>query len=122
MTNKITEFSEGLWFQIDNDIITIGVTEEALGELDDVKNILIADEGDSVEADQMIGEVNSDSNALNIYSPVSGEIIEVNDTVISSPSIIYEDPMGECWLFRVQCDDQDELDSLTEEKEEVVVS
>ncbi|MCB0347795.1 MAG: glycine cleavage system protein H [Bdellovibrionales bacterium] len=116
MSAKFKEFAENLWFQIEGDIVTVGILEEALSNLEVVRSIHLSEEGESVESDQIVGDVNADEESVSIYTPCSGEIIEVNEAVLENPRLIYEDPTGESWLFRVRADDEDELASLNEEE------
>jgi glycine cleavage system H protein len=116
MSSKFKEFAENLWYQIEDDVVTVGILEEALSNLEVVRSIHLSEEGETVEGDQIVGDVNADEESVSVYTPCSGEIIEVNEAVIENPRLIYEDPTGESWLFRVRADDEDELASLREEE------
>lgn len=119
MSAKFKEFAENLWFQIEDDVVTVGILEEALNNLEVVRSIHLAEEGETVEGDQIVGDLNADEESISIYTPCSGEILEVNEAIIENPRLVYEDPMGESWLFRVRAEDEDELASLREEEKTV---
>jgi glycine cleavage system H protein len=116
MSAKFKEFAENLWFQIEGDVVTVGILEEALSNLEVVRSIHLVEEGELVESDQIVGDLNADEESVSIYTPCSGEILEINEAVLENPRLVYEDPMGESWLFRVRADDEDELASLREEE------
>tara|TARA_B100001248_G_scaffold262716_1_gene261429 strand:- start:25427 stop:25795 length:369 start_codon:yes stop_codon:yes gene_type:complete len=117
MARSYREFSEDLWCSRDGKTLTIGVLEESLNQLEMIKNINIGEEGDSVEADEMIGDLNDNENSISVYAPVSGEITEVNQDVLDHPELLYDDPNEDSWLFKMQADDEDDLDAFLEEKE-----
>ena len=116
MSAKYKEFAENLWFQIEGDVVTVGILEEALNNLEVVRSIHLPEEGETVEGDQIVGDISADEESVNIYTPCSGEILEANEALIDNPRLIYEDPMGESWLFRIRAEDEDELASLREEE------
>ena len=100
------------WLQIEDDSVTIGVTEEGLSELGDITVVNLPSENEDVVADEVCGEIDTADGPLNIYSPVDGKVVEINGAVIENPKLILEDPTGDGWLFRVEPDDPDALDDL----------
>jgi len=116
MAKALQEYSEGLWCTIQGKILTVGVTEEALNNIESILNYHIPEEGQIVECEEMIGELAGNQDSISIYSPVSGQILEVNETIIENPHLIYEDPLGESWLFKVEADDEEEIEAIFEEK------
>ncbi|MEV7965260.1 glycine cleavage system protein GcvH [Sphaerisporangium sp. NPDC088356] len=82
--------------------VTVGITAFAADALGDVVYVQLPETGATVEAGDAIGEVESTKSVSDIYAPVTGEIVEVNQTVVDDPSLVNSDPYGEGWLFRVR--------------------
>ncbi len=107
---KYTETHE--WIQVKDDVITIGLTEHAVDQLTDVTFVEMKSEGTSVDAGDSVGEVESVKTTSDVYSPVRGEIIEVNAAVADAPETLNSDPYGAGWLVRVKVADTSGLDGL----------
>jgi len=101
------------WLSIEDDVITIGVIEESLDELDDITKVDLPPESELVEKDEICGELETKDGSLNIYAPVEGTVFEINAAVIDSPSLIKEDPYGDGWVIKIQANDVDEVKELT---------
>jgi glycine cleavage system H protein len=82
--------------------VTVGITEYAADALGDVVFVQLPEAGSIVEAGDSVGEVESTKSVSEIYSPVGGEIVEVNQSVADDPSLVNSDPYGEGWMFRVR--------------------
>lgn len=110
--NDVRNFMGYMWIQEEDGIITIGINEEGLADFEEITSVDLPAEQDKVEADEVCGTVETDDGPLDIYSPVSGTVIEINSAVIDDPSLIQEDPFEEGWLIRVESsedlDDEDE--------------
>jgi glycine cleavage system H protein len=91
---------------------TVGITEHAQAALGDLVFVELAESGRTVDADEACCVVESVKAASDVYSPVSGEIIETNELLGESPELVNSDPYEEGWLFRLRPSDEDELDSL----------
>jgi glycine cleavage system H protein len=94
---------------LDNEdgIVTVGITQHAADALGEIVFIeLQAGEGDTVEAGEPCGEVESTKSVSDIYSPVSGEITAINATVVDEPKVINDDPYGEGWIFKVRVSEE----------------
>lgn len=102
------------WLQIEDDTVTIGISEEGLSELTDITAVKLPSENEEVSPDEVCGEIETDEGALNLYCPVEGTVIEVNAAVVENPSLIMEDPYGDGWLFRVEANNPEDLDELTQ--------
>jgi len=100
------------WLQIEDDIVTIGISEEGLSELTDISAVSLPSENEEVSPDEVCGEIETDEGSLNLYCPVEGTVIEINQAVVENPSLIMEDPYGDGWLFRVEASDPEDLDEL----------
>ena len=95
--------------------VTVGVTAYAAEQLGDVVYVQVPEMGDAVTAGDAVGEVESTKSVSDIYTPVSGEVVETNQAVVDDPSLINSDPYGEGWLFRVRIEgDPEDLLSAEE--------
>lgn len=90
------------WVRVDDDILTVGITDHAQCMLGDLVYIELPEPETTVETGQECAVVESVKAAADIYSPVSGEVIEINEAVLDNPQLINEDPYGNGWLFRVR--------------------
>ncbi len=100
------------WARIDGDEAVLGVTwyaQDALGELVHYEP---PDVGSSVSKDASYGEVESVKAVSDLIAPLSGEVLEVNQTVVDAPETVNEDPYGAGWLIRIRLSDRDELSEL----------
>jgi glycine cleavage system H protein len=95
--------------------VTVGVTAYAAEQLGDVVYVQVPEVGATVATGDAVGEVESTKSVSDIFSPVTGEVVETNQTVVDDPSLINSDPYGEGWLFRVRIDEEpDDLLSAAE--------
>jgi glycine cleavage system H protein len=100
------------WVMDENNVIIIGITDYAQGELGDIVFIDLPETGDTISKDDSFGTIEAVKAASDIYSPVSGEIIEVNTALTDTPEIINKDPYGQGWMIKVKPSDISELDTL----------
>lgn len=107
---KYTETHE--WIKVDGDVITIGLTEHAVDQLTDVTFVEMKPAGTSVDASDSVGEVESVKTTSDVYSPVAGEIVEVNGSLGDAPETLNTDPYGSGWLVRVRASDLGPLAGL----------
>lgn len=101
------------WITVDDGVVTVGISDDAASDLTDEVVLNLPAVDDSVLAGKVCGDIESDNGTINLYSPVSGTIIEINDSVIENPELLQEDPTDEGWLFKVEADDPDKLDRLS---------
>jgi glycine cleavage system H protein len=114
-----------LWVQKEDNIYTIGVNEDALEDFSTVESVDLPAENEEVEADVVCGTIETDEGPLDLYSPVSGKVVELNAAVLEDSSIITEDPY-DAWLLKIESeedmdeavDDEDEDDDDDEDEEE----
>jgi glycine cleavage system H protein len=100
------------WARIDGDEATLGITwfaQDALGEL---VHYEAPEQGAQIAKDSSYGEVESVKAVSDLISPLSGEVLEVNATVVNAPETVNEDPYGEGWLIRIRMSDPAEVDDL----------
>ena len=100
------------WAQVDENIVTVGVTEFAQEQLGEVVYVELPEEGAKVNQGESFGVVESVKAASDLYSPVSGTVIEVNMALLEDPSSLNDDPMNDGWLIRIEMDSEKELANL----------
>jgi len=105
------------WVKLEGDVAVIGITEHAQEELGDVVFVEMPSIGDTLTQQQEFGVVESVKTVSNLYSPVSGEITAVNESLEDDPELINKDPYGEGWIIKVQATDTSELDKLMSAEE-----
>jgi glycine cleavage system H protein len=107
-------YAEYEWITVNDNILTIGITEEGLDELSEITAAELPTENTIVEADEVCGELDTRDGPLHLYVPVKGNVIEVNSSVTENPELISEDPMGDGWLIRVEAESPQELADFLE--------
>ena len=100
------------WIRIDNNIATIGITDFAQGELGDIVYVEIETLTQTLEAETVFGSVEAVKTVSDLFMPLSGEIIELNEALEDNPEIVNEDPYGEGWMGKVRCADLSQLEGL----------
>jgi len=100
------------WVRVSGDTATVGITDHAQHELTDVVFVELPESGRHVKAGEGCAVVESVKTASDIYSPVSGEVIEVNQTVVENPALVNTDPYNGGWLFKLKLANAGELDAL----------
>lgn len=105
------------WIRIDEQIGTIGITDHAQKELGDIVYVELPKPGDQAIANESLGTVESVKAVSEIYSPVSGEVREVNPKLQDKPEILNTDPHGDGWLVQVRLSDRKEIESLLSAEE-----
>lgn len=95
-----------------NGIVTVGITEHAQELLGDMVFVELPDVGDSVSTGDDVAVAESVKAASDIYAPVTGEVVEVNEDLEDSPELVNSDAFGEGWMFKVKVEDMSELESL----------
>jgi glycine cleavage system H protein len=109
---KLRYTREHEWVLIEGNQATVGITDFAQHELGEVVYVELPKVGDSVTKDEPFGVVESVKAASDVYAPVSGEVTESNDDLVSSPELINDDPYGDAWLIRVEMSDSSEVEHL----------
>lgn len=100
------------WLQNQDDVVVVGITEFAAEELGDVVYVELPEVGKVFEAEDEVGTIESVKAVAEIYTPVSGEVVAVNDALEGAPDRVNADPHGEGWLFRLRPSSPDELERL----------
>jgi glycine cleavage system H protein len=96
----------------DADKGTVGISEEACDKLGDIYLVDLPEIGKEVKKGEEVGVIESVKAASDIYSPVSGKIIAINDLLVEKPGLISEDPLDKGWIFKIKISDKSELDEL----------
>ncbi len=100
------------WILVEGDTGTVGITDHAQKELGDIVYVDLPKPGAAVEAGKALGSVESVKAVSDIYSPVSGEVVAVNELLATAPEKLNADPHGEAWLVRIRLSNPAELDGL----------
>ena len=110
MTLKYTKDHE--WVAVDGDNATVGITQHAQDALGDVVFVDLPQVGNDYAQGEVAGVVESVKAAADVYMPLAGEVIEVNEALRADPSLANSDPMGAGWFFKVKLADPSQLDAL----------
>jgi len=102
------------WVSVDGDVATIGISHFAQDQLGEVVYVDLPKAGDPVHAGDTFGEVESVKSVSELYSPVSGEIVEVNGALDDAPETVNAEPYGDGWMIKVKLSDPSEVDGLME--------
>jgi glycine cleavage system H protein len=105
------------WIRVEDDLAIIGITDYAQDALGEIVYIELPSEGDEITKGEPFGAVESTKSVSDLYAPISGEVVEVNETLLDSPEAINEDPYGEGWMVRVKLYDLGELEDLMDSDE-----
>ena len=105
------------WVRIEGDTGTIGITDYAQDQLGDIVFVDLPTEGASVSHMQKFGEIESVKAVSELFSPVTGEVVEANAALANSPELVNDSPYGEGWMLRVRLSDSGEIDKLLSAEE-----
>ena len=100
------------WVRVEGDIATVGITDHAQAELGDIVYLDLPEPGRILQHDAPFGEVESVKAVSELFSPVSGEVVEANTAITNTTEIVNEDPYGSGWLIKVRMRDSSELAGL----------
>ncbi|HTW91875.1 MAG TPA: glycine cleavage system protein GcvH [bacterium] len=100
------------WLKLDGDIATIGITDFAQGELSDIVYVEITALGKAIKRDEPIGTIEAVKAVSDLYSPVSGQVLEANESLKDSPATVNQDPYGAGWMAKIKLSDPSELKNM----------
>ncbi len=100
------------WVEIEDGVATTGITDFAQEQLGDIVYIELPEVGSAVVAGEVCGVIESVKAASDLYAPLSGEVVEVNQDLVDAPELINKDPYGDGWMFRIKLSDPSETDGL----------
>ncbi len=110
--NDLKYTAEHEWIRVEGDVIVIGVTEFAQGELGDVVFIEIETEGEILSRGETFGTIEAVKTVSDLYMPVDGEILEVNNALEETPELINSQPFGDGWMIKIRASAPAQLDEL----------
>jgi len=110
--NGLKYSKEHEWLRVEGDIATVGVTDFAQKELTDIVFVELPEKGKRVEQNKQIAVIESVKSVSDVFSPLTGEVIEVNEKLKDNPDIINKDPYGEGWIAKVKIENKDQLNGL----------
>lgn len=100
------------WGLVDDDMVTIGITEYAQHELGDIVYIELPAVGNPVSKGDAVGTIEAVKTVADVYSPVSGEVVTINEALKDAYELVNKDPYGEGWIAKIKISDPSELESL----------
>lgn len=105
------------WVKIDGDVATIGITDYAQGELGDIVYVEVETVGDNLNKEAVFGTVEAVKTVSDLFMPLSGEVLEFNDSLESSPESVNNDPYNAGWMIKVKISDISEIETLMSAEE-----
>jgi len=100
------------WVQIEDGVGTVGVTDFAAGELGDIVFVELPDPGSEFSQGDTVGTIESVKAVADLFIPVSGEVVEINEAVVDGPELVNSNPMDDGWLMKIRLSETSELDGL----------
>ena len=100
------------WVKIEGDVATVGITDFAQGELGDIVYVEVETVDETLDAEEVFGTVEAVKTVSDLFLPLSGEIIEFNESLEDEPEVVNTDPYGEGWMIKVKLSDASEVDTL----------
>ena len=100
------------WISIDGDIATVGITDFAQGELGDIVYVEVETLDETLDKDEVFGTVEAVKTVSDLFIPLSGEIVEFNDSLETEPEKVNSDPYGEGWMIKISISDATQIDAL----------
>jgi glycine cleavage system H protein len=113
MTTLYTEDHE--WLKIDGDVVTVGITDYAQSQLGDVVFVELPKVGRALKKAEAAAVVESVKAASDVYAPITGEVLEVNEALAAEPALVNSDAGDKAWFFKIKISDKSELDGLMDE-------
>ena len=113
--STLTDTEDHEWVQVEGDVATVGITQHAQDALGDVVFVELPEIGNSYAQKDIAGVVESVKAAADIYMPVSGEIVAINEALQADPTLANSDPMGAGWFFKVKLSNPNEITALLDE-------
>ena len=110
--NEFRYTREHEWVSIDGDTATVGITEHAQDQLGDVVFVELPQLGVRTQSMQSFGTVESVKAVSDVYSPLTGQVTEINETLVDAPEKLNESPHGDGWLIKLQIEDRTEIETL----------
>ena len=103
------------WVMLDGDIATVGITDHAQEQLGDLVHVELPELERAVAEGETCAVVESVKAAADVFAPLAGKVVEINETIVEDPSIVNSDAEGEGWFFRLELDDTDAFEALMDQ-------
>ena len=100
------------WVKVEGDVATIGITDFAQSELGDIVFVEIETVGEELDSDEVFGSVEAVKTVSDLFMPVSGEILELNEEIEAEPELVNSDPYGKGWMIKVKMSNPEQVESL----------
>ena len=100
------------WVKVEGDLAIVGITDFAQNELGDIVYVEVGTEGETLDQEETFGTIEAVKTVSDLFMPISGEIVEFNEELESSPDIINQDPYGQGWIIKIKITDAAELEGL----------
>lgn len=100
------------WIRVEGDVAFVGITAFAQRELGDIVYVDIESEGDTLEQEETFGTIEAVKTVSDLFMPVSGEIVEINEKLDNHPELVNDDPYGEGWMVKIRMTNPDEVNQL----------
>ncbi len=100
------------WARIEGDVAVVGITDYAQNELGDIVYVELPEVGTQVEQGKTFGTIEAVKAVSDLFAPVSGEVVEVNEKLNDSPELVNQDPYGEGWMIKIKMSNPDEVKNL----------
>jgi glycine cleavage system H protein len=110
--NELKYSSDHEWVRIEGDFAFVGITDFAQGELGDIVFVEIETEGDTLSSGDIFGSVEAVKTVSDLFMPISGEVVEVNENIKDNPEVVNSDPYGEGWMVKIKISNPSELENL----------
>ena len=110
--NDLKYTKEHEWLKVDGDAAYVGITNFAQGELGDIVFVELPNSNDDFKQNDIFGTIEAVKTLADLYIPISGSIMEINDKLESEPELINSDPYGEGWIIKIKISDSSEVDAL----------
>ena len=110
--SEVKYSKEHEWIKLEGDVAIIGITKHATEMLGDIVFAELPEKGSNVDKDGTAGVVESTKAASDVYTPVSGEVVDINQAIVDDPSKINQDPENTAWFFKLKIKDSSEMETL----------
>jgi glycine cleavage system H protein len=122
LPNELRYSKEHEWVKVEGEKVRIGITDFAQSELGDIVFVELPEVGDEISLDQPFGSVESVKTVSELYAPVSGKVVEINEELNDSPEFVNESPYEKAWMITVELSDNSEVEKLmTAEQYEAMI-
>ncbi|MBI34915.1 MAG: glycine cleavage system protein H [Flavobacteriales bacterium] len=105
------------WVKLEGDLATVGITDFAQGELGDVVYVEVETLGETLEAEEVFGTIEAVKTVSDLFMPISGEIVELNEAIEDEPEVVNDDAYGKGWMIKIKVSEESDFESLLSAEE-----